>query len=204
MNPPPRPAAQALDQDRIVRAAWDLVDAHGVAALSTRTLAAALHVKGPALYWHVRSKQDLLSLMLEHVLVDSIATPPPNLTWPDWLRFVGREQRRALLSHRDSGLIASTAPPTDRLKTGIFPQITAPLRAAGISDQHASSAAGALASLILGWIVYEQREETREFMRAFHDPNVGFDYALDALVRGIEARESVGETGQQAPQGAGP
>ncbi len=190
MSELPRPSAVPLDQARIVRAAWDLVEAQGVAALSTRTLAAALAVKGPALYWHVRSKQDLLSLMLEHVLVDSIAAPPPGLTWTDWLRFVGQRQRQALLAHRDSGLIASTAPPTERLKTEVFPQITAPLRAAGLSDQNASIAAGALASFVLGWTVYEQRPETREFMRAFHDPDTGFDYALDALVRGIEARES--------------
>ncbi|WP_353227454.1 TetR family transcriptional regulator [Novosphingobium sp.] len=189
MTATPRTTPEPLDQGRIVRAAWDLVDTGGVAALSTRTLAAALHVKGPALYWHVRNKQDLLSLMLEHVLVDSIAAPPPGLDWADWLRFVGQRQRAALLAHRDSGMIASTAPPTLRLRTEVFPLIIAPLRAAGISAAHASSAAGALTSLILGWVIYEQRPETRDFIMAFHDPEAGFAYALDALVCGIVVKE---------------
>ena len=178
-----------LDVERIVKAAWALVDADGVAALSTRSLAAALGVQGPALYWHVRNKRELLSLMLEHVLGDAISSAPPGLAWPDWLRFAGAAQRQALLAHRDAGLIASTAPPTPRLRDEVFPQIMAPLLAAGISDQRASSAAGALASLVLGWVIYEQRPEARDFVLSFHDPDEGFDYALDALVRGIDAKE---------------
>lgn len=177
-----------LDLGRIVAAAWTLVDQSGVAALSTRALAAALDVKSPALYWHVRNKQALLSLMLEHVLRDSIGTPPPGLDWPDWLRFVGRQQRRALMAHRDSAIIASSTPPTERLQKEVFPQIMAPMLAAGLPERQASGAAGALAGLILGWVVYEQRPETREFVRAFHDPEEAFEYALDALVRGVEAK----------------
>ncbi|WP_404712320.1 TetR/AcrR family transcriptional regulator C-terminal domain-containing protein [Sphingomonas sp. MMS24-J13] len=177
-----------LDLPRIVEAAWALVDREGVAALSTRALAAALDVQGPALYYHVRSKQELLSLMLEHVLGESIGMPPPDLAWPDWLRFVGRAQRNALLAHRDSALIASHAPPTPRLRDEVFPRIMAPLLAAGLADREASAAAGALAGLILGWVVYEQRPETRDFVLAFHDPDEAFEFALDALVRGIEAK----------------
>jgi TetR/AcrR family tetracycline transcriptional repressor len=177
-----------LDLRRIVEAAWALVDQEGVAALSTRSLAAALNVQGPALYYHVRSKQELMSLMLEYVLGNSIDVPPADLAWPDWLRLVGHEQRRALLAHRDSALIASSAPPTKRLQEELFPRLMAPLLAGGVPDRQASAAAGALAGLILGWVVYEQREETRDFVRAFHDPDEAFEYALDALVRGIEAK----------------
>jgi TetR/AcrR family tetracycline transcriptional repressor len=148
-----------LDLRRIVAAAWALVEEQGVRSLSTRTLAAALDVKGPALYWHVRNKQALLSLMLEHVLQDSISAPPPDLTWPDWLRFVGTAQRAALLAHRDSALIASSAPPTERMRNELFPQMMAPLRAAGMTDIQASGAAGAVVGLVLGWTVYEQRPD---------------------------------------------
>jgi TetR/AcrR family tetracycline transcriptional repressor len=178
----------ALDVRRIVEAAWTLVDREGVAALSTRSLAAELDVQGPALYWHIRSKQELLGLMVEHVLRDAIGVAPANLGWADWLRLVGREQRRALLRHRDSGLIASSASPTPRLRDEVFPQVMEPLLDAGIAPREASAAAGALAGLVLGWVLYEQRPETREFVLAFHDPDEAFDYAIDALVCGVEAK----------------
>jgi TetR/AcrR family tetracycline transcriptional repressor len=188
-----RNEAVALDLRRIVEAAWVVVDRGGVGALSTRSLAAELEVQGPALYWHVRNKQELLSLMVEHILRDSIVHAPVASGWGDWMRSIGREQRRALLRHRDSGLIASSAAPTQSLRDEIFPGLMAPLRAAGLAPQQASAAAGALAGLVLGWVLYEQRPETREFVRALHDPDEAFGFALDALVRGIEAKAGEAE-----------
>jgi TetR/AcrR family tetracycline transcriptional repressor len=176
-----------VDLRRIVEQAWALVDEDGMAGLSTRTLAARLHVKSPALYWHVRSKDELLSLMVEHLLQDSLAEIPDGLAWPDWLTQVARRQRALLLAHRDSGLIASLAPPTERMQAELFPRIMAPLLAGGLSSALASAAAGALAALVLGWVVYEQRAETREFMQAFHRPDEGFALALEAFVRGVAA-----------------
>lgn len=54
-----------LHRDAIVRAARDLVVAGGLEALSLRRLAARLEVTAPALYAHVRDKQDLLRTLAE-------------------------------------------------------------------------------------------------------------------------------------------
>jgi len=101
--------------------AWTIVDRNGMAALSTQTLAAALNVKSPALYWYVHSKDELLSPMMEQLLQNSLNDAPPNLAWAGWLEYVGTRQRTLLQSHRDGGLIASLAAPTERLRTKIFP-----------------------------------------------------------------------------------
>ena len=108
----PRKGAGGLDLGKIVTAAWTVVDRDGMAALSTRTLATALSVKSPALYWYVHSKDELLSLMMEQLLQNSLDDAPPDLAWGDWLKYVARRQRTLLLSHRDGGLIASLAAPT--------------------------------------------------------------------------------------------
>jgi len=158
-----------------------------MAALSTRTLAAALTVKSPALYWYVHSKDELLSLMMEQLLQNSLDDAPPNLAWADWLKYVAKRQRTLLLSHRDGGLIASLAAPTERLRTQIFPRIMQPLLAAGLRPLQASAAAGGLAALVLGWVIYEQRPATREFVETFHTPSEGFELALEYLVTGIAA-----------------
>jgi len=181
----PRKGEGALDLERIVQAAWRLVDRSGMAALYTRTLAAALHVQGPALYWHVRGKDELLSLMMENLLQHSLSDAPSNLAWPEWLRYVAKRQRELLLSHRDSGLIASLASPTERLRTEVFPQIMGPLLEAGFKPQQASAAVGGLAALVLGWVIYEQRPETREFVEAFHNTDEGFEFALACFVEGV-------------------
>lgn len=183
----PRREGGALDVDRIVEAAWNLVDREGVGALSTRALAAELNVKSPALYWHVRNKQDLLSLMVERVLGEAIETPSENLDWKERIRSMVREQRRAFLSHRDTGLILSIAAPTERLQNEIFPRFISPLLPAGISEKQANAAGGALASFLLGWIIYEQHEESRAFMSAANDPDEAFEFGLEALISGVEA-----------------
>ena len=183
----PRSGEPGIDVRRIVTAAWALVDRSGMAGLSTRTLAAALHVKSPALYWHVRNKEELLSLMVEHLLLDSLDGIAPDLHWSDWLKHVARRQRKLLLSHRDSGFIASLAPPSVRLREDVFPRIMAPLLESRLPGELASAAAGGLAALILGWVIYEQRAETRQFMEAYHRPERAFELLLDVLVSGLAA-----------------
>jgi hypothetical protein len=123
--------------------------------------------------------------MVEHLLRDSLNDSPANLGWPEWLDYVAKRQRELLLSHRDSGLIASLAPPTERLRKEVFPGIMAPLLAAGIQAQHASAAVGGLAALVLGWVIYEQRPETREFVEAFHNVDEGFEFALSSFIEGV-------------------
>jgi len=184
----PKKGENNLDVGRIVEAAWRLVDRVGLEGLSTRALAAELDVKGPALYWHVRSKQQLLSLMIEHALAGSIAKVPPDLPWWEWIRAVGCDQRRTLLAHRDSGRIASNAPPTERLQNEIFIKAIEPLVKAGVPRQQASAAFGGLAGFVLGIVIYEQSEATRSFLLAHHDPDEAFDFALDAYVTGLRAK----------------
>ena len=184
----PKKGENNLDIGRIVEAAWRLVDRVGVEGLSTRALAAELDVKGPALYWHVRSKQQLLSLMIEQALAGSIAKAPADVPWWEWLRIIARDQRGTLLAHRDSGRIASIAPPTERLQTEIFSQAIEPMIKAGVARKEASAAFGGIAGFVLGVVIYEQNEETRKFLLAYHDPDEAFEFALDAYLSGLRAK----------------
>ena len=122
---------------------------------------------------------------MEHLLQHSLTEAPANLHWQEWLKYVAQRQRQLLLSHRDSGLIASLASPTERLRTEVFPRIMEPLLAAGFQPKQASAAAGGLAALVLGWVIYEQRPETREFVEAFHKTDEGFEFALTSFVEGV-------------------
>ncbi|MET8578831.1 TetR/AcrR family transcriptional regulator [Streptomyces sp. NPDC005012] len=63
----PRPRTPLLSTGRIVEAALSLIDAEGLAALSTRRLAAELGVSGPSLYNHFRSRDQLLEAVADSV-----------------------------------------------------------------------------------------------------------------------------------------
>jgi AcrR family transcriptional regulator len=67
-----RPRKPLLSTDRIVETARELVDREGLAAVSTRRLAAELGVSGPSLYNHFRTKDEILEEVADSVsaLVD--------------------------------------------------------------------------------------------------------------------------------------
>ncbi|MFF4016739.1 TetR/AcrR family transcriptional regulator [Streptomyces sp. NPDC001843] len=62
-----RPRKPLLSTDRIVTTARELVDAEGLAAVSTRRLAAELGVSGPSLYNHFRTKDEILEAVADSV-----------------------------------------------------------------------------------------------------------------------------------------
>jgi TetR/AcrR family transcriptional regulator, tetracycline repressor protein len=181
----PRKQDAFLDPGVIVDAAWALVERDGVDALSTRTLAAALGVKSPALYWHVPSMTALHSLMVERMLTESIRNPAIAETWQHWLHNVGTAQRRNFLSHRDSGRIIAVAPPTEVTRNQVMPMLMAPLVKAGFTPENAVAAAGTFASFILGWVIYEQSAEANSYIASMVDLATGFEFGLTALITGL-------------------
>jgi TetR/AcrR family tetracycline transcriptional repressor len=184
----PRKHDAFLDPAVIVDAAWSLVEKDGIDALTSRTLAAELGVKSPALYWHVPSMTALHSLMVERMLSESVRNPTNGEAWQDWLLDVGRTQRRNFLSHRDSGRIIAVAPPSEVIRNQVMPMLVAPLVAAGATTEDAVAAAGTFASFILGWVIYEQSAEARSYIASMVDTSTAFEYGLAALIDGLNQR----------------
>ena len=72
-----------MNKERIVAAALELLNDKGVDALTVRALAARLDVQAPALYWHVRNKQELLDEMSTFVMrrvTDALSRIKPLLS----------------------------------------------------------------------------------------------------------------------------
>lgn len=177
-----------LSVDKIVTAAWELVDELGLDALSTRTLALRLDVKSPALYWHVKNKSELISLMFERVLLESV--PPENngMGWEEWTRQLCHRQHAALRARRNSGRIATIAVPSERIQREILPRMYRPLVDAGLSTQDAVAAAGAVIAFILGWVIYEQRPDTLRFIRSLVEIDSAFSFGVETFLAGLETK----------------
>jgi AcrR family transcriptional regulator len=96
--------AKGLTRERIVEQALEMLDEVGIDGLTVRALAARLGVRAPALYWHVRDKQELLDEMgtqVQRRVLDRLVADPPTGPWPDALTGYAHALRAEYLAHRD-------------------------------------------------------------------------------------------------------
>jgi AcrR family transcriptional regulator len=87
-----------LTLDRIADAAVAVLDEHGIEGLTMRCLAQRLDVTSTALYWHVRTKDDVLDLAVDRIFGD-VPIPDVSDDWRADLRVLVRDWRGAMLSH---------------------------------------------------------------------------------------------------------
>jgi AcrR family transcriptional regulator len=76
----PKPRRDALTRTRITAAAVDLLDTTGAAALTMRRLAERLDVAPPTLYWHVKTKDDVLDLAVDAIFAE-VVIPDRTADW---------------------------------------------------------------------------------------------------------------------------
>jgi AcrR family transcriptional regulator len=96
-----RPRAPLLSREKIVAEALALIDAEGLAALTTRRLAGRLGVSGPSLYNHFATMDDLVEAVADCVIgkVDLDGLAEPDLPWPEAMRNWARSYRDVLSAH---------------------------------------------------------------------------------------------------------
>jgi TetR/AcrR family tetracycline transcriptional repressor len=80
------PAAPKLSKAAVVERALSLADELGLEALTIRRLAQELGVTPMALYWHFRSKEELLAGLGDRVWADIDTDVDPAADWPAQLR----------------------------------------------------------------------------------------------------------------------
>jgi AcrR family transcriptional regulator len=89
----------ALTRERILAAALDYVDEHGLAALSMHKLAAGLGVSGMSLYNHIADKDALLDGIVELLWQEVADDQPTDADWHTTLRHLGQSIRAMLHRH---------------------------------------------------------------------------------------------------------
>lgn len=147
----------ALDADRVLQAAFEILDAYGLADLSMRRIGEALGVRAGALYYHWENKQSLLAAMVDRMLAGVPEMPAglvaPALTaWAEGLRSV-------LLAHRDSADLVSTTRAMGLVSVDIAAGPAARLAASGLDPDDARHAVHAVMRYVLGHVAEEQASE---------------------------------------------
>jgi TetR/AcrR family transcriptional regulator, tetracycline repressor protein len=145
-----------LTRQTIIQTALRLLDQVGLEGLTVRRLAAELGVQSPALYWHLRSKQELLDGMADAITVAPGMGPPDRgESWQHWLARRARAYRGSLLAHRDGARIVANArvsPATLRL----FNEELAAMVDRGFTPVLALRTIMAVAHYVNGFVLQEQ------------------------------------------------
>ncbi|MEV4091964.1 TetR/AcrR family transcriptional regulator [Streptosporangium saharense] len=149
------PARIPLTRDRIVEAAYTVLDRVGYEKLSMRQVAAELGVAVSALYAHVSSKDELLELMYLRMFRDwELPAPDPD-NWREQIRQYARTGRTRLHEHRDMARIAMTGFPFSAEALPHLEQLLAVFRAGGLPD-HLAGAAGDMISTFMNGFAFEE------------------------------------------------
>jgi TetR/AcrR family transcriptional regulator, tetracycline repressor protein len=174
-----------IHKRQVIDVALSLLDEQGLPELQMRVVASRLNVQASALYWHVRNKAELLSLMSSHFYEAAFSAVPPDLPWRDWLMSYGNAFRAALLGHRDSAQLCAIAKPFAVDAQVATEQLTRPLVLAGLPREIALSYQSSVISLVLGWCIYQQSESVHDFLASVISFDESFTTGLTAMVTGF-------------------
>jgi AcrR family transcriptional regulator len=198
-----------LSRERVLDAALRLVDEHGLEALSMRRLGAELGVEAMSLYHHVPSKDALLDGLAERLWAE-VRLPARDA--PDWkaaVRPTVETLRRLAQAHPNAYplLLAREALPEPALH--VFDALLRTLRGAKFDPELAGYTLWALVAYAAGYAMVElaccfgrselaaQRcippdagNRFADLVRALGecDPDRQFDFGLEAMLDGLEAR----------------
>lgn len=144
-----------MTRDAIVEAGLRVLDKVGVDELSMRLVADELRTGPASLYWHVRSKDELLQLLFER-LNDEIELPEPDPAhWQEQLKMLGRQVRALAHRRRDYARISLGRIPSGPSLARFAEWMFALLLPVGVPDQ-VIAYVGDLLSLYVGAYAFEE------------------------------------------------
>jgi AcrR family transcriptional regulator len=132
-----RPSTPLLSRKRVAETALQIIDTHGLDALSLERLADELGVKAPSLYYHFRDKAEILAEVARRLLLEApIPERRANLPWIEWFVQMGLAARAAILRHRNAAPLLHQFLARDLL-VGLYEDAAKFLEASGVPvEQH--------------------------------------------------------------------
>lgn len=146
-----------IQTHQVVQTALNLLDEVGLENLTMRKLAEKLNIQAPTLYWHFKSKQQLIDNMADSIIEDVAKTKIPNtLEWPKKIHIIANELRTAFNARRDGALVYSGTYIASDNTFRVMDAFVSPLIEAGLTPQEANDTALSITYYILGFVIEEQ------------------------------------------------
>jgi TetR/AcrR family transcriptional regulator, tetracycline repressor protein len=209
----PRPGEPILTRQSILTAGLELVDEHGLEALSMRRLATRLAVDPMSIYHHVPNKAALISGMVKIVFTQMPEFAAAGEDWRDRVRAWAGSYRDLAFAHPNLVLqIVTDSTAASEAAILISEPLYAAFDAAGLTPREVVNAAGTIVDFVNGYALAmagqsaqhtpDQDPMAEQFtalepaqaptMRRIHaqlnaDPSTpaGFEAGINIIIRGI-------------------
>lgn len=143
----------------MVRAALDLVERDGPAALTMRKLATELNVTTTTIYWHVGSRDELITEIIRHQSERLAERPVTGDTPRGRVMSAARHVWDSALDNRAITSLAHQTGTTSLLEHPLEVALAKELEAAGLTGAAAASALRSILSTVGGFLVLALRNE---------------------------------------------
>lgn len=227
-DPAPRPP---LSRERVLRAAADLADEHGIDSLSMRELGRRLGVEAMSLYNHVANKDDVLDGMLD-LVVGEIELPSGDVGWREAMRGRAISAREVFARHPWASALIDSGASGGPQGMRYFEWVLGTLRRAGFPVELAVRAFSAIDSYVYGFGRQQLNmsagesdasseemteaflsaipadefphlvEVTEHMLRTGYDASADFEFGLGLILDGLERARDASRRGGHDTRGA--
>ena len=129
------PRDAAVTSNKILAAAFGLVDREGADALSMRRLADALGVQAPSLYHHASGKPAILTMIADDIATRATAGLTTDLDWRELLERFARQTYAALRVHPGAAPIIARTEVSPALAAKLQPLFVTPAAELGVTPE---------------------------------------------------------------------
>jgi AcrR family transcriptional regulator len=150
----PGRSRERTSAEEIVATAVRIIDADGLDALTVRRLASELGVAAMTVYSYVRSKDELLDLVVDGV-AGGVALPPEEGEWRARAEALAHSLRTVLLAHPEGARLISERPIQSPNAFRIFDAGLGIFRDAGFPDEQAADAYFAFGNYVMGSVAQD-------------------------------------------------
>jgi hypothetical protein len=129
-----------VNRDMVARAGLKLLNEVGLEQLTLRLLAKDLKIQAPTVYWHFKSKEELIDEMATTVLAEGTRQLVPvkdSADWSAWAAAFGGGLRKTLLAYRDGARMVAGSRLTNTKYMKTVEQIGAVLIGKGFTVRQA-------------------------------------------------------------------
>ena len=148
-----------VNREIVVRAALALLNQAGLEQLTLRRLAKELKIQAPTLYWHFKSKEELVDAMATRVLAEGAPGLVPSQSardWKLWVNTFGMGLRRTLLQYRDGARLVAGSRLTDTVYMETAERVGSRLIEARFSVRGAVILLSTIYTFTIAFVIEEQ------------------------------------------------
>jgi TetR/AcrR family tetracycline transcriptional repressor len=148
-----------VNREIVVRRGLSLLNEVGLEQLTLRRLAFELKIQAPTLYWHFRSKEELIDAMATLALAEGTSDLVPvgkSRDWKAWVSTFGHGLRKTFLKYRDGARMIAGSRLTDTNYMETSELIGTRLIEAGFSVREATVLLSTVYIFTISFVIEEQ------------------------------------------------